>query len=79
MAYSYCTQNMDEKEEAAFQETIGQRHDPAKQALEELAAYQESIGMVFEDPDKPVPPDAKAQAWMADQEIDGDWMGSGRK
>lgn len=79
MTYSYCTQNMTAGEEEQFGEEIGMRHDPAKQALEELAAYQESIGMVFEDPDKPVPPDAKAQAWMDDQEIDGDWMGSGRK
>ena len=79
MAYAFRVQNMTAEEEATFQEEIGQRHDPAKQALEELAAYQESVGMVFDDPDKPVAPDAKALAWMADQEIDGNYMGSGRK
>lgn len=70
---------MTAEEEEQFGEEIGMRHDPAKQALEELAAYQESIGMVFDDPDKPVPPDAKAQAWMADQEIDGAYMGQERR
>lgn len=79
VAYSYCTQNMEAAEEEQFQETIGMRHDPEQDAKEALAAYQEQMGMVFEDPDAPVPPDAKALAWMADQEIDGAYMGGPRR
>ena len=69
---------MTPEEEATFQEEIGQRHDPAKQALDELAAYQESVGMVFDDPDKPVPPDAKAWRGWKTRRLTATYMGAGR-
>lgn len=79
MTYSYCTQNMSPEEEEKFGEEIGMRHDPVADAKAQLAAYQEAMGITFDDPDKPVPPDAKAVAWMADQEIDGAYMGQERR
>lgn len=66
---------MSQDEAQQFDEEIGMRADPEKVALEALKAHQEAEGMVFENPDAPVGPDEKALAYMADQEIPGEWMG----
>lgn len=68
---------MDGDEEQKFQEEIGMRFDPEKEALRALKAHQEAMGMVFDDPDAPVAPDAKAVAQAEDEEIDrmGSYMG----
>lgn len=79
VAYSFQAEHMTAEEEEDFQERIGMRRDPEQWAKEQLAAHQEAVGMTFTDPDAPVAPDAKAQAYMADQEIDGNYMGSGRR
>lgn len=63
----------------AFEEEIGMRRDPAKEAQEALRAYQEQQGMVFENPDAPVGPDDKAIAMMDEKELDSTWMGGPRR
>jgi hypothetical protein len=58
-----------------FDEEIGMTVNPDEVAKAALKAHQEAMGMTFENPDAPVPPDAKALAYMEDQEISGGWMG----
>ena len=70
-----ATANMDQEEAERFEEEIGMRFDPEKEAREALRAYQEAQGVVFDDPDAPVAPDAKGQAWADDEEIGGSYMG----
>lgn len=65
---------MDAGELEAFEEQIGTKRNPEKEALKALKAYQEQAGIVIEDPDAPVAPDAKGLALMEDQEIPGEWM-----
>ncbi len=61
-----------------FEEEIGMRPDPEKEAKEALRAHQEAMGMRFENPDAPVAPDAKSMAQAADEEL-GPWMGGARR
>jgi hypothetical protein len=67
--------NMNEDEAEAFEEEIGMRRDPVKDAMEALRAYQESAGIVIENPDQVIPPDAKSIAMAEDEEMGGTWMG----
>jgi hypothetical protein len=71
--------NMNEEEAEAFEEEIGMRRNPVKEAQEALRAYQESAGIVVENPDAPVAPDAKSIAAAEDEEIGGTWMGGPRR
>ncbi len=48
--------------------------NPEEVAREALRAYQESMGMTFDDPDAPVAPDLKSMAYAKDEEIPGEWM-----
>ena len=66
---------MDEREEERFQEELGMRRDPEKEARQALRQYQEAMGMVFENPDAPVAPDAKSVAQAEDEEIGGTYLG----
>lgn len=70
---------MDEEAAQAFEEEIGMRPDPVKDARAALRAYQEAQGMVFENPDAPVAPDEKWLAMQEDQELGGTWMGGPRR
>ncbi len=70
---------MDEDQLEKFEEDIGMKVNPEEEARKALKAYQEAAGIVIENPDAPVGPDAKAQAWMADEEIPGGWMGDGKR
>lgn len=70
---------MDEDQAQAFEEEIGMRADPVRDAKEALRAYQESVGMVIEDPDAPVAPDAKSIAMAEDEEIGGTWLGGPKR
>lgn len=66
---------MDEAQSVKFEEEIGMRRDPEKEAVAKLRAFQQAAGMVFADPDAPVAPDAKSMAAAADEEIGGTWLG----
>jgi hypothetical protein len=66
---------MDDEQLTQFEEKIGMLVNPEEEAKKALKAFQEAQGMVFDDPDALVPPDAKALAWMQDEEIPGNWMG----
>ena len=70
---------MDSDQVQKFEEEIGMRLDPEKEALAKLRAYQKAMGIVIENPDAPVAPDAKGQALAADEEIGGTWMGGPRR
>jgi len=67
-----------EEEIEAWETDIGMRRDPDQDAREALRRHQEAAGIVVEDPDRIIPPDAKAQA-MADDEELGPWMGGKRR
>jgi len=83
MVYAICTDGMDADQLEAFEETIGQRVDPEKEALKALKAFQEAAGMVVENPDAPVSgfrkgADGNLVPWEAegkDEEIPGSFMG----
>jgi hypothetical protein len=70
---------MNEDQVREFEEEIGMRFNPEKQAREALRAYQEAQGMVFDNPDAPVAPDAKSVALAEDEEIGGTWLGGPRR
>lgn len=70
---------MNEEEAEAFEEEIGMRPDPVKDAREALRAYQESIGLVIENPDQVIPPDAKSVAMAEDEEMGGTWLGGPKR
>lgn len=72
---------MDEDQAREFEEEIGMRFNPEKEAQEALRAYQEAQGIVIENPDQPVAPDAKAQAMAEDEELNrmGMWMGQKKR
>lgn len=69
---------MDADKLEIFDEQIGMKVDPEKEALKALKAFQESAGMEIDNPDAPVAPDAKSLASMKDEEIPGSWMGGGQ-
>jgi hypothetical protein len=70
---------MDEEQAENFECEIGMRPDPVRDAREALRAYQEAAGIVVENPDAPVGPDAKGQALADDEELKGTWMGGPRR
>jgi outer membrane protein assembly factor BamD (BamD/ComL family) len=72
-------QGMDADQVREFEEEIGMRRNPARDAQEALRAYQQAQGMVIENPDAPVAPDAKAMAAAADEELGGTWMGGPKR
>lgn len=72
-------QGMNENQVQEFEEEIGMLPNPEKDAREALRAYQESAGMVIENPDAPVAPDAKSVAAAEDEEIKGGYMGGPRR
>ena len=62
MAWSFLCdgcQGEDELEELEI--TVGMREDPREQALADLRAHQEAVGLVFENPDEPVLPPLGSQ------------------
>jgi hypothetical protein len=71
--------NEDQLEE--FEQEIGMRPDPLKEAKAALRAHQEAAGIVIENPDAPVAPDAKAVAMAEAEELDrgSTWMGGPRR
>jgi hypothetical protein len=71
----FCVDGMEAEQLERFEEEIGMRVNPEDEAKKALKAFQEAQGMVIENPDAPVGPDAKALAWMKDEEIPGSWMG----
>jgi hypothetical protein len=71
-------QGMDEDKAREFEEEIGMLRDPNKEAQEALRAHQEATGIVIENPDAPVAPDAKSMAAMQDEEIKDSFMGDRR-
>lgn len=72
-------QGMDQEQAESFEEEIGMRYDPVSGAKEALRAYQEAQGLVFDNPDAPVGPDAKSMATAADEEVPGTWMGGPKR
>lgn len=78
LAAATAMQGMDEDQTEAFEMEIGMIPDPNKDAKEALRAYQEAAGVVIENPDAPVAPDAKSVAAAEDEEISGTWMGDSR-
>lgn len=72
-------QGMDADQVLAFEEEIGMRPDPAKEAQAALRAYQQAAGIVIENPDQVIPPDAKSMAAAADEEIKGGFLGGPRR
>jgi hypothetical protein len=68
-------QGMDEDQVREFEEEIGMRANPVKDAREALLAYQEAQGITFENPDAPVAPDAKSVAMAEDEELGGNYLG----
>lgn len=71
-------QKMDEDQVQEFEEDIGMRVNPEKEAQAALRAYQEAAGIVIENPDAPVAPDAKWIAQADDEEMGG-YMGGPRR
>ena len=71
-------QGMDEDKAREFEEEIGMVADPVKDAKEALRAHQERSGIIIENPDAPVAPDAKSVAAMQDEEIKESYMGDPR-
>jgi hypothetical protein len=72
-------QGMDEDKAQEFEEEIGMQADPQKEAQEALRAHQEAMGIIIENPDAPVAPDAKSIAMAEDEEIKGGFMGDTRR
>ena len=72
-------QGMDEDQVRDFEEMIGMLPNPENDAREALRAYQESAGIVIDNPDAPVAPDAKSAALAADEEIKDMYMGGPRR
>ena len=72
-------EGMNAEEAEQFESEIGMRPNPEADALAALRAYQEAQGIVFEDPDAPVAPDAKSIAMAEDEEIGGTWMGGPKR
>jgi hypothetical protein len=70
---------MSEEDAEQFEARIGMRPDPERDAQEALRAYQEQMGIVIENPDAPVAPDAKSIAMAEDEEMGGTWMGGPRR
>jgi hypothetical protein len=72
---------MSEEEAEQFECEIGMRPNPERDAREALRAYQEQQGIVFDNPDAPVAPDAKAMAMAEDEELNATstWMGGPRR
>ncbi len=64
-------EKMDEDQARDFEEQIGMRFNPDREAQQALTAYQEGAGIVFEDPDAPVAPYAKSGAMAEDEELSG--------
>lgn len=65
---------MDEDQARQLDEEIGAVTSPAIVARAALKKHQEQQGMQFADPEAPVGPDAKAMAWMEDQEVPGSYL-----
>lgn len=75
-------QGMSTEEAQDFESEIGMRPNPERDAREALRAYQEAAGMVIENPDAPVAPDAKGIAMAEDEELDragGSYMNQRRR
>jgi hypothetical protein len=70
---------MTEEDTRQFEVEVGMRRDPDQDALDALRAHQEAAGIVIENPDAPVGPDAKAMAMAEDEELGGTWMGGPRR
>ncbi len=69
---------MDENQIEEFEEEIGMRFNPEKEALKALQEHQEASGIVFDHPDAPVGPDAKGAALADDEEL-GSYLGDPRR
>jgi hypothetical protein len=72
-------QGMNADQVQAFEEEIGMQPDPVKEAQAALRAYQQAAGIVVENPDAPVAPDAKSVAAAQDEEVKGSYLGGARR
>lgn len=67
VSYSVMAEGRDEAGLETLDVQLGMTEDPDSAAMADLRAYQEQMGMTFEDPDAPVAgqaPDDGLEDWM---------------